>query len=91
LDFHVEVDFSGFPFLAGLGQQGCDQPQEGGFIGKETGDAGAAFDFLIDRLLGFDSRQRNLGLKLPGEFSSCPFAAFCLVHFQCAFYLSHWS
>jgi len=50
LVFHVEVDFSGFPFFAGLGQQGRDQTQEGRFIGKEAGDAGAAFDFLINAL-----------------------------------------
>lgn len=47
MDFHVEVDFSGFPFFAGFGQQGGDQPQEGRFVGKEAGDTGAAFDFLI--------------------------------------------
>ena len=46
--FHVEVNFAGFPIFAGLGQQGGDQAQEGRFIGKETGDAGAAFEFLVD-------------------------------------------
>ena len=45
--FHVEVDFSRFPFFAGFGQQGRDQAEEGRFVGKEAGDAGAAFNFLI--------------------------------------------
>jgi len=44
---HVEVDFSGFPFFAGFDQKGRDQTQEGGFVGKEAGDAGAALEFLI--------------------------------------------
>jgi hypothetical protein len=47
LGFHVEVDFAGFPFFAGFGQEGGDEAQEGGFVGKEAGDAGAAFDFLV--------------------------------------------
>ena len=45
--FHVEVNFSGFPFVAGFGQEGRDEPQEGGFIGEDAGDAGAPFEFLI--------------------------------------------
>ena len=52
LAFHVEVDFSRFPFFAGFGQQGRDQPQEGRFIGEKAGDAGAAFDLLIHSLQG---------------------------------------
>ena len=46
--FHVEVNFSGFPFLAGFGQQGGDQTQEGGFVRKETGHASAPAQFLVD-------------------------------------------
>ena len=46
--FHVEVDFSGFPVVAGLGQKGGDQAQEGGFIGEDAGHPGAAFEFLVD-------------------------------------------
>ena len=48
LVFHVEVDFPGFPFVAGFGQKGGDQAQEGGFIGEDAGHAGAAFEFLVD-------------------------------------------
>jgi hypothetical protein len=46
---------------------------------------------LIDRLLGFDRFQGDLRLKLACEFPSPPLASFQWVHFQCAFYLSHWS
>ncbi len=46
--FHVEVDYSGFPVVAGLGQEGGNQAQEGGFVGEDAGDAGAAFEFLVD-------------------------------------------
>ena len=38
--FHVEVDFSGFPVVAGLGQEGGDQAEEGFFIGEDAGHAG---------------------------------------------------
>ncbi len=48
----VEVSFSGFPFVAGLGQQGADQAQQRGFVRKETGDARAAFEFHIDPFEG---------------------------------------
>ena len=46
--FHVEVNFSAFPFVAGFGQEGADQAQESRFIGEHTGDASAAFEFHID-------------------------------------------
>ena len=46
--FHVEVNFAGFPFVAGFAEEGGDEAQEGGFIGEEAGDAGAAFEFLVD-------------------------------------------
>ena len=45
---HVEIEFSGFPVVAGLGQEGGDQAQEGLFIGEDAGHAGAAFEFLVD-------------------------------------------
>ena len=45
---HVEVNFGGLPFVADFVEQGGDQAQEGGFIGEEAGDAGAAFEFLVD-------------------------------------------
>lgn len=65
--FHVEVDFSGFPFFAGFDQQGGDEAQEGGFIGKEAGDAGAAFEFLIDPFQGVGSAQPFLVCRWQGE------------------------
>ena len=46
--YHVEVDFSGFPVVAGFGQEGGDQAEEGWFIGEDAGDASAAFEFLVD-------------------------------------------
>ena len=48
MDIHVEVDFSGFPLLACFAEESCDQAEQGGFIGKDACDAGAAFDFLVD-------------------------------------------
>ena len=47
---HFEVDFSGFPVVAGLGQEGADQAEEGLFIGEDAGRAGAAFEFLVATL-----------------------------------------
>jgi hypothetical protein len=48
LAFHVEVDLSGFPIVAGFGQEGGDQAEEGWFVGENAGDTGAAFEFLVD-------------------------------------------
>ncbi len=48
--FHIEVDFSGFPFFAGFAEECGDQAEEGGFVGENAYDAGAAFEFLVDAL-----------------------------------------
>jgi len=47
LVFHIEVNFSGFPFVAELGEDGADQAQERGFIWEATGHAGAPLEFLV--------------------------------------------
>ena len=47
MGFHVEVEGSSFPLVAGFDQERGDQAQEGFFIRKNAGDAGAAFEFLI--------------------------------------------
>jgi hypothetical protein len=47
--FHGEVNSGGdLPFVVDFAEQGGDQAQEGSFIGEEAGDAGAAFEFLVD-------------------------------------------
>lgn len=48
LRFHIEVNFACFPFGSCLDEEGGDEPEDGGFIGKEAGDAGPAFEFEID-------------------------------------------
>ena len=65
--FHVEVNFGGLPFVAEFVEQGGDQAQEGGFIGKETGDAGAAFEFLVDPFQGVAGAQPELVGQWQGE------------------------
>ena len=57
---HVEVDFGGLPFIADFVEQGGDQTEERGFIGEETGDAGAAFEFLVDPFQGVAGAQAQL-------------------------------
>ena len=49
MDFHVEVNFSSFPSFAGFLEQGRDEPEQGGLIEEEAGDAGAAFKFWLTR------------------------------------------
>ena len=49
MGFHVEVDGSGFPLVAGFDQERRDQAQEGFFIRKNAGDAGAALEEFIER------------------------------------------
>lgn len=48
MDLHVEADFSGFPIFACFAEEGGGQAEQGGFIWKDAGDAGAAFEFLVD-------------------------------------------
>jgi hypothetical protein len=82
---HVEVNFGGLPFIADFVEQGGDQTQEGGFIGEEAGDAGAAFEFLVDAFQGVAGAQsglvgdgqgeggealRQIGFQPDGEFGS---------------------
>ena len=45
--FQVEVSFSGFPGFTGFSQERADEAQQGSFVGKQTRDAGAAFEFHI--------------------------------------------
>ena len=81
--FHVEVDFSGFPIVAGFAQERGDQAEEGFFIGEDAGDTGAAFEFLVDALqrvgsahsflMGRGQREhreplRQIFLQPPNEF-----------------------
>ena len=65
--FQVEVDFSGFPFVAGFGEDGTDEAQEGRFVWKEAGDAGAAFEFFIDAFERVAGAQAALVLAREGE------------------------
>ena len=67
LGFHVEVNFSRFPFITGLGQDGADEAQQGGFIGKEAGDAGAAFEFFVHPFERIGGAQTALMLAGKGE------------------------
>ena len=57
---HVEVNFGGLPFIAQFVEHGGDQAQERGFIGEEAGDAGAAFEFLVDPFQGVAGAQAEL-------------------------------
>ena len=65
--FHGEVNFGGLPFVAQFVEHGGDQAQEGGFIGEEAGDAGAAFEFLVDPLQGVAGAQSELVGEWQGE------------------------
>ena len=63
--FHVEVDFSSFPFITCLGEDGADEAQEGSLVGKEAGDACAAFEFFVDAFERVAGAQA--ALVAPGE------------------------
>ena len=65
--FQVEVNFSRFPFVAGFGEDGRDEAQKGGFVWKEAGDAGAAFEFFIDAFERVAGAQAALMLARKGE------------------------
>ena len=65
--FHVEVNFSGFPFVAGFGEDGADEAQERRFVGKEAGDARAAFEFFIDAFERVAGAQAALVVAGEGE------------------------
>ncbi len=45
--FHVEVDFSGEPLFADFAEEGRDESEKRGFVWKEGGDAGSAFDTKV--------------------------------------------
>ncbi len=67
---HVEVNFGSEPFVALLAEEGGDEAPQQGFVGEEGGDAGAAFQLLIDALDGDASAPAPLmgaGEGLNGE------------------------
>jgi hypothetical protein len=49
---HVEVNFSGEPLFADFAKQGGDEAEQGCFVWKKGGDAGSAFEFLINAFDG---------------------------------------
>ena len=55
--FHVEVNFGGLRFIVDFAEHGGDQTQERAFVGEEAGDAGAAFEFLVDPFQGVAGAQ----------------------------------
>jgi len=57
---HVEVDFGGEPVVGDFCEDGAGQAQEGGFVWEDGGDAGAAFEFLVDAFEGVGGAQAAL-------------------------------
>lgn len=55
-----EVSFGGFPMVGSFREEGGDQAEEGGFVWKDPGEAGAAFDFLIEPFEGIAGAQAAL-------------------------------
>lgn len=65
--FHVEVNFSGFPFVAGFAQKRGDQTEERRFIGEDAGHAGAAFEFHVDAFQSIGGAHSFLVCRRQGE------------------------
>ena len=65
--FQGEVDFSGFPVFADFHQDGGDESQERGLVGEQRGDAGAAFDFLVEAFQHVAGSQPATMLGRQGE------------------------
>ena len=57
---HIEVNFTGFPVVGDFCEKGGAEAQEGSFVWKDGGDAGAALEFLVDALNGVGSAQAAL-------------------------------
>ena len=71
LVFQVEVTSSGLLFGAGFGQRVRNQSEQGGFVGKEAGDAGAAFDLLVHALNGVEGAHESVMGELKGMEQIC--------------------
>ena len=59
---HVHVE-SAHPFVAGLDQQGRDQPQAGLFVGKDLHNSGPPFQLLV-LALQYVGRPHALAMRL---------------------------
>ena len=67
---HVEVNFAGAPLVTLLAEQGGDKAQQGGFVGKERGNARAPFEFLVhpfDGVAGAHPPLVGRGQRIDGE------------------------
>jgi len=60
LRLHIEVNFTGFPLGTYFDEERGEEAEHGGFIGEETGDARAAFEFKIDAFQGVGSSEFEL-------------------------------
>ena len=54
------MDFGGEPVVGDFCEDGAGEAQEGGFVWEDGGDAGAAFEFLVDALQGVGGAQAAL-------------------------------
>ena len=64
---HVEVGFGRFPLVGSFREEGGEEAEEGGFVWKDAGDAGAAFEFLVDAFEGVAGAQAALVGGREGE------------------------
>ena len=65
--FRVEVNFSGFPFITHLREDGTDETQEGGFVGKEPGHASTTFEFFVNAFERITGAQAALVVAGEGK------------------------
>jgi hypothetical protein len=50
--FEAHVAATLGPFVILFGQDGADQPDQGGSVGEDADDVGAAADFFVESFLG---------------------------------------
>jgi hypothetical protein len=71
LQRHVARTLCG-PFVGLLEEQGADEPDNGGFVGKDTDNIGAALDLAVETLDGVRNRYEGGGACLSGWDSFSP-------------------
>ena len=76
--FQCHVASGDGPFVVLLEQDGADETDDGGLVGKDVDDIGTPLDLLVETLGWIGNRYEDVGADVRPRFSSLNLAYFSI-------------